>query len=355
MIDLSTLSNKVIFQNTLSSWLLALIVVIVCTQVLKFLCAKAHRIIRSAAKRTTTQLDDILVVIFDNTKPLFLLLVSLFLGTKFLVLPAPVDIMIQRVALFALLIQAAIWINSVIRFCITDYTNAKLADDAGQATTVKSIGLLSRIVVWCIITLMALDNIGIDVNALIAGMGIGGIAVALAAQNIIGDIFASISIVLDKPFVLGDFIIVGDYMGNIENIGLKTTRIRSLSGEQVVFNNNDLLQSRIRNYKRMFERRVVFTLGVVYQTPQEKMAKIPGIIKDIITSRTQARFDRAHFKTFGNFSLDFEVVYYVLSPEFNVYMDNHQAINLAVMERFAQEGISFAYPTQTLFLNQEPS
>jgi small-conductance mechanosensitive channel len=177
--------------------------------------------------------------------------------------------------------------------------------------------------------------------------------VALAIQNILGDLFASLSIVLDKPFVIGDFIIVGDLMGTVEKIGLKTTRVRSLSGEQLVFGNHDLLQSRIRNFKHLFERRILFSFGVIYQTPHDKLAAIPGMVREIIESLEDTRFDRAHFKEYGDFSLNFEVVYYVLKPDYNAYMDTQQAINLALYQRFQQAGIEFAYPTQTLFITRE--
>jgi len=211
------------------------------------------------------------------------------------------------------------------------------------------------LILWSVIVLMALENVGIDITALVAGLGVGGIAVALAVQNILGDLFASLSIVLDKPFVIGDFIIIGDYMGTVEHIGLKTTRIRSLSGEQLVFANNDLLQSRIRNFKRMYERRVVFNLGVVYQTPHEKLQKIPQIVREIIEQQHPVRFDRAHFKSFGDFSLNFEVVYWVQNPDYTVYMDIQQAINLEIYRRFAEEGIEFAYPTQSIFVEKLPT
>jgi small-conductance mechanosensitive channel len=200
--------------------------------------------------------------------------------------------------------------------------------------------------------LLILDNLGIDITALVAGLGVGGIAVALAVQNILGDLFASLSIVLDKPFAVGDFIIIDDYLGSVEHVGLKTTRLRSLSGEQLVMSNADLLSSRIRNYGRMYERRIVFSLGVTYQTPRDKLKKIPGIIRDAVEAQDQTRFDRSHFKGYGSFSLDFETVYHVLQPDYNLYMDIQQAVNFAIHERFEAEGIEFAYPTQTLFVER---
>jgi small-conductance mechanosensitive channel len=210
------------------------------------------------------------------------------------------------------------------------------------------LGFIAKIVLWVIVAMLTLQNLGVEVTALVAGLGVGGIAVALAAQNILGDLFASMSIVLDKPFVLGDFIVVDDAMGTVEKIGLKTTRLRSLGGEQLIFPNNKLLQSRIRNHKRMTERRVQFTVGVAYETPRETLQRIPTIVRDAIEAQPETRFDRAHFKSFGPSSLDFEVVYFVLKPDHRIYMDIQQAVNLLLLDRFAAEKIQFAYPTQTL-------
>lgn len=198
---------------------------------------------------------------------------------------------------------------------------------------------------------MILDNLGVNITGLVAGLGIGGIAVALAVQNILGDLLASLSIVLDKPFVIGDFIVVDSLSGTIEHIGLKTTRIRSLSGEQLIFSNNDLLKTRIRNYKRMSERRIVFSFGIIYQTPTEKLKNVNKIVRDIIEKTENARFDRVHFKEYGDSSLNFEVVYFVIDPDYNIYMDVQESINLEIFRQFGEEGIEFAYPTQTLYVS----
>src|SRR5690606_7585627 len=164
--------------------------------------------------------------------------------------------------------------------------------------------------------------------------------------------FGSLSIVLDKPFVIGDFIVVDGLAGTVERIGLKTTRVRALSGEQLVFSNADLLGSRIHNYKRMQERRVVFSFGVTYDTPPEKVAAIPNMVREVIEARENTRFDRAHFQKFGDSDLTFEVVYYMLVADYNLYMDTQQAINLELLRRFAADGIEFAFPTRTLYVNQ---
>jgi small-conductance mechanosensitive channel len=212
-------------------------------------------------------------------------------------------------------------------------------------TTINTVGFLLRMLLWIILLLIALDNFGVNVTTLIAGMGIGGIAVALAVQNVLRDLFASFSIVLDKPFVIGDFIIVDDLLGTVEHIGIKTTRIRSLSGEQLIFSNTDLLNSRIRNFKRMYERRVVFPISILYQTAIEKIEAIPAMIRNIIEDQDLVRFDRAHFKEYGAYSINFEIVYWIKDPDYNIYMDIQQTINIAIFKLFKEANIQFAYQT----------
>lgn len=217
----------------------------------------------------------------------------------------------------------------------------------------RALAFVAKFVIYSIVLLVALDNVpGVEITTLIASLGIGGVAVALAVQNILGDLFASLSISLDKPFVIGDFITVGDDAGQVEQIGLKTTRLRSISGEQLIFSNSDLLNSRVRNYKRMQERRIVFSFGVVYSTPAAQLEEIPRRVQEIIEQQENARFDRAHFKSFGNSSLDYEVVYYVLSNDYALYMTIQQAINLALYRLFQEQEIEFAFPTRTVYVNQ---
>jgi small-conductance mechanosensitive channel len=216
----------------------------------------------------------------------------------------------------------------------------------------SALAFLGKLALWTVAFLLILDNLGVDITTLIAGLGVGGIAVALAAQNVLGDLFASLSIVMDKPFVLGDFIVVGDFQGTVEHIGLKTTRLRSLSGELLVFPNSDLLTSRIRNFKHMQERRVVFAIGVTYETALSELQEIPQIIKEAITSQEQTRFDRAHLQRFGESALIYEAVYFVSVPDYALYMDIQQRVNFRLLEGFASRGIEFAYPTQTVHLPQ---
>jgi len=344
---------KEVIGNTVQSWLIALLAASVSLAC--FYLFKAYIISRlvALAKQTRGDWDDALADLLARSSGVFLFLVALFVGSLFLSLPETVHQGIFRVTMIALLIQAGLWLNGLVLFWLARDTRRRREQDPASVTTINAMGFVGRLALWAVVLLLVLDNLGIDVTALIAGLGIGGIAVALAVQNIFGDLFASLSIVLDKPFTVGDFLIIDDFMGSVEYVGLKTTRLRSLSGEQLIFSNADLLGSRIRNYGRMFERRVVFALGVTYQTPRGKLTRIPGIIREAVEEQDKVRFDRSHFKSYGAFSLDFETVYYVLAPDYNLYMDIQQAINLRIHERFEQEGIEFAYPTQTLFVQSE--
>ena len=302
------------------------------------------------ASGTTNSLDDDLVAVLGRTQWWFLLVVGISISTLYLPLPEPGDRLVQSVIVLALLLQAGLWASTFLVQRLERYRLKIQKTDPGSVMTLGLVNFIGRVVLWSIILLLALDNLGMNVTALIAGLGVGGIAVALAVQNILGDLFASLSIVLDKPFAVGDFLIIDDLLGSVEHVGLKTTRLRSLSGEQLVFSNSDLLQSRIRNYGRMHERRVVFEIGVTYQTPRRKLETIPAIMREAVEASEDTRFDRSHFKAYGNFSLNFETVFYVLTADYNRYMDIQQAVNLHIHQRFEEEEIEFAYPTQTVFV-----
>ncbi len=351
-----SLFEQSFYDNTMKNWLIALGVSLVAFLFLRLLKAVAHRKVKAFAERATTRVDDLVVDLIYRTKYFFLVLISIYLGSHFLTLPGTFKVVINKLMVIAFLVQGAFWGSAIFDHLLERHKKRKKEEkDTASLMTFTALGFLLRLALWSIVVILALDNLGIQVTALVAGLGVGGIAVALAVQNILGDLFASMSIVLDKPFVIGDFIIVDNFMGTVEHIGLKTTRLRSLSGEQLVFSNSDLLKSRVKNYKRMEERRAVFSVGVVYQTPPAKLAAVPGIIRQIIESQELARFDRSHFKEFGDFALIFESVYYVTSPVYGAYMDTQQAINLAIYRRFEEEGIEFAYPTQTVFVSREKS
>jgi len=218
---------------------------------------------------------------------------------------------------------------------------------------IGGISLITRGIIWLLGIIFLLDNLGLKVKTLIAGIGIGGIAIALATQKVLADLFSYFAILLDKPFKEGDFLIIDNYLGVVEHIGLKTTRIRSLQGEELIFSNNDLLNSRIKNYITMKERRVLFNLGVEYSTPAEKLKQIPDMIKAIINGIEDTKFDRCHFSKYGDFNLIIETVFYIIGADYNKYMDIQQRVNLAIKKKFEEEGIEFAFPTQTIHLQQE--
>lgn len=336
--------------NDLYDWAVAGLLLVAAMLALAAVRYVAVRVIAAFAKRTITELDDHMAEVVARTQLWLLFPLAIYAGASALELPAKIERLIEFVVLVALLLQVVLWINNFIGLWLGRQVEKRRGVDGEGVTALTLLGFAARVVVWALMLLLILDQLGFDITALVAGLGIGGVAIALAVQNILGDLFASLSIVLDKPFVVGDVIAVDDMIGPVEYIGLKTTRVRSLSGEMIIFANNDLLKSRIRNYKRMYERRVVFSVQVSYDTPLDKLERIPGMLRAAVERRKQTRFDRAHFKEFAASALTYEVVYFMTTPDYNVYMDTQQAINLEVYRRFSEERIEFAYPTQTLFV-----
>jgi small-conductance mechanosensitive channel len=348
---LDSLQTLDLVGNTLWSWILAAGATVGLYLVLSILLRFLRRNLLRFSQATSTRADDLLVAVLGSTKSFTLLVVALWAGARFLDLGKAASAP-GLVLLLALTLQAALWANRAVSEYIAIFSSSHRDTDPGTVSAVQGMSFVVRLVIWTLAVVLVVDNLGYDVTALVAGLGIGGVAIALAVQNILGDLFASLSIVLDKPFVVRDFIIVDDHLGEVEKIGIKTTRLRSLSGEQLVFSNSDLLNSRVRNFKRMYERRVPFSFGIVYQTTPEQLETIPPMLKKIIEGIDRARFDRAHFKGFGESSFDFEVVYYVQSPDYNVYMDIQQDINLQLCRGFAANKIEFAYPTRTLHVSR---
>lgn len=350
------LADSTVLGNTLLDWLIALAITIGAFLALLI----TARILKGRAKALRNRLPDaagdVLVRLTGHVTTIGLLAIAIYLGSLRLALTGVASNVLRVLVVLAIAAQAVVWGNQIVNFATDLFLRRKQSDDGRQdaalATSLGVVRWLALVLVYSLIALLALQNMGVDITALVAGMGITGIAVALAVQKILGDLFSSLSIVLDKPFVVGDFIVVGDMMGTVERLGVKTTRVRSLSGEQLVFGNTDLLSSRIRNYKRMDTRRVVLKLGVTYQTPPDRLEEAVRIVREGIESQERARFDRCHFSAFADSSLTIEAVYYVLSADYNVYMDVHQAIQFHVLRRFNDEGIDFAYPTQTLFVER---
>ncbi len=291
--------------------------------------------------------------VVEATSPAIALMLAFYAGSLVLALPASLAEWIGRIALFALLLQCGLWGNALIAGWLEAYEASHIQEDAAGVTTMHAVSFVLRLAFYGVVLLLALDNIpGVEITTLLASLGIGGIAVALALQNILTDLFASLSIALDRPFVIGDFVSFDGLSGTVQHIGLKTTRIRSLTGEQLVVGNSDLLKRVILNYKHMEERRVVFRLGVTYETPHAKLQRVPGLLHEIIEQQEQVRFERAHFREYGDSALIYEIVYFVLVPDFSLYMDVQQAINLLIHARFEEEGIEFAYPTTKVFVAQ---
>jgi len=342
--------NVVFFDNTTLAWLTALGIATGVALALYIVKKLGVHHMRKLAERTETRLDDIAVEALDGTRLLAIVIMGLFAGSKFLVLPPEVHLFATRVAIVTGLIQAAVWGHRALRAWLTDYYRNRAGDPA-RATSAAAVGFIAQTVLWTVLLLMVLDNLGVNITTLVASLGIGGIAVALAVQNILGDLFASLSIVLDKPFVVGDFIIVDKYLGTVEYVGLKTTRLRSLGGEQLVFSNADLLKSRLQNMTRMSRRRAAFTVAVAYDTPTDKLRRIPPLLTEIVKAQEGVTFDRAHFAGMVAPSLNFDVVYWVETADFNRYMDIQQEIYLQLMDRFAALEIEFAFPTQRLHLH----
>lgn len=344
--------DQVYFGNSILKWTVALAVAVAIYIFLTLLRRWVGRRLNRIAEGTSAEIVDFVSdLVRVRTKKILFLALAVYGSSLLLVIPRNADNILLGAVFMLLFVQVGLWGNGVINFLVT----RRAARDGQEGLNLEAYSVitwLAKAALWAIIILLALNNLGIKITALVAGLGISGIAVALAVQNILGDLFASLSIVLDRPFVIGDFIIVGDQMGTVEHVGLKTTRVRSLSGEQIVFSNTDLLGSRIRNYRRMDERRILFTIGVTYQTAAEKLQRIPGIIQEIIEAQENVRFDRAHFASYGAYSLDFEIVYWVLDRDYLLYRNIQQEINLALYRKFEEEGIEFAYPTQTLFIEK---
>lgn len=343
--------NREIFQNRVADYLVFLIVLVAGIVIVTLFKRVVLRRLRQWAEGTSLKIDDFILDIVRKMLVPLAYYGVFFLASQNLVLPRSLDRVIEVAGMVLVAFLSAQALIAVARAVIRTYIETAGLGSARERS-LQGFTTLIRVVVWGLATVFLLDNLGFRINTLIAGLGIGGIAVALAAQNILGDLFAYFTIMFDRPFEIGDFLIVGDYMGVVDHLGVKTTRIVSLGGEQIVMSNKDLTDSRVRNYKRMGKRRVLFRLGVTYQTPFGKLQEMPEVIADVIRGVEDTVFDRAHFFSYGDFSLVFEVVYYVMGSDYNKYMDIQQVINLGIHEEFEKRKIEFAYPTQTLFLNK---
>lgn len=337
--------------NRVMDYLIALLVLFVGFLVMKIVVRVAIKYLKAWAQKSVTTLDDFIVSILEKIFLPVAYLSCFYLSIKTLTLSEFVGKAVNAIEMIILTFFVTRLLAMIISYGINMYLERR-QEDPTLVRSLEGVLKVSRFLLWALAVIVLLDNLGYKVSTLLAGLGIGGVAVAIAAQTLLKDFFSYFSIVFDRPFKIGDFIIIGDFMGTVEYIGIKTTRIRSLGGEQVVFSNTDLTDSRVRNYKLMEQRRVLFRLGVTHQTSLDQLKEIPKIIEDIVRNTQGTRFDRAHFFSYGDFSLIIEVVYFVLNPDYNKYMDIQQEINFAIKAEFEKRGIEFAYPTQTVYVNK---
>jgi small-conductance mechanosensitive channel len=344
--------NQTYWGNSVQTYIIALGIFVVGLILVKILQRVVLYRLKKWAAKTETTLDDLLIKSVEKSIVPMLYYGVLYTALTSLSLNESVSNIVHIVSLFIVTFFIVRFVSSTIMFTLT-YFIKKQERGEEKARQLRGMTVLINIFVWVIGIVFLMDNLGFNISAVVAGLGIGGIAIALAAQAILGDLFSYFVIFFDRPFEVGDFITVQDKVGTVEYTGIKTTRIRALTGEQLVFSNTDLTNSRIHNFKKMLERRVVFNLGVIYQTTATQLEEIPKIVRQIIEAHRDVRFDRGHFSSYGDFSLNFEFVYFVMGSDYVKYMDTQQSINLKIYTEFENRGIGFAYPTQTLFVNKE--
>ena len=358
------LMARQLLGNSVREWVVALAVL--AGSFLLLGVAKRLVIFRlgKLAAKTETDLDDLLIDIVRRTRRMFLFIVAVWIAAHFVKLPGaeyengelkePSEIQ-TYLGIFTNIsfwIQVGFWGRGLLEYGLRKLLASRGADDPTVKMGSNVLGFIGQAVLWALVLLLCLEAAGFNVNSLIASLGIGGIAVALALQNVLGDLFASISILLDKPFVVGDAIQAAEFSGSVEQIGVKNTRIRSVTGEEIIIGNNDLMSSRLRNFKRLTERRCLHTIGLVYATPHGKLQLVPDLLRSIVKANPRARLDRAHFKGFGDSAVLFELVFYTQGQEYGTMMDVQQEVLFEIHRAFEREGLEFAFPTQTLHLVQ---
>ncbi|MEN6595968.1 MAG: mechanosensitive ion channel domain-containing protein [Clostridiaceae bacterium] len=337
--------NQKYFGNTLLNYIIFLAVLAVCAVLIHIFGRLIVKTVTARCEKTNAPYGETVVAAVKR----YLLPVAYFtaftLCTKILALGGGLKTAVGTVSTLFAITLGAVFLSSMAAFF---FERLRRGRDESGALAVKWLGTMAKMVIWLVALILFLDNVGVKITSLVTGLGIGGVAIAFAAQSALSDLFCFFTIFFDKPYEVGDFIIAGEQMGTVEHIGVKTTRLRALSGEQLVCSNSDLTGSRISNYKSLQQRRVVFTLAVTYDTPVETLRIIPGVIKEIVEGEQDTQFGRAHFASYGAYSLNFEIVYFVLHSDYDKYMDINQQINLKIKEAFERIGARFAFPTQSL-------
>ncbi len=333
--------------NSVLRWAIAFGVLLVVALVARLVKGVVTSRMRKVAQHTATKVDDAWVQVLDSTAAFAYLALGLLVARQLVDVTDEVDDIISGTLSILLGVQIALWCQAILQVVLDGWAGRH--ENSRTSTAAAAMRFLGRLLTWTILTLVVLANLGVEITTVVAGLGVGGVAAALAVQNILGDLFAGLSMYFDRPFDIGDFIITGDVLGNVRKIGLRTTRIDSLGGEKIIFPNGELTRRYIRNYAWMKERRIVFGFGIEYNLPPEIVERARTIAREAVEVQSDVRFDRAHFKGYGAYSLDFEVVYYVLTGDYNVYMEKQHLINMAIYRGFAEAKIPFAFPTQTIY------
>lgn len=350
-------SNSGIMQaqalgNSVSAYIYAGLIFIIALLILFALKNIVFYRFRLLARKTKTDFDDFAIELISQIKTLECQLIAFYIATRNLQRSDVFNKTLYIVLLFVFTYRAIAIFQHLVSYWLKKVSAKRQLDESTQASVINTTQVILKTLIWIAAVVFILNNLGINITTILAGLGVGGVAVALAAQAILGDLFNFFVILFDKPFNIGDFIIGENFSGTIEHIGLKSTRIRSLSGELIILSNSKLLSEKIHNYKEMNKRRVLFKIGVTYQTPVEKLKIIPSVVKNIIISIENVNFDRVNLSDLGDFSINFEIVYWILNSDYNLYMNIHEKILQKVIEEFKKQGIEFAYPTQTLFVTK---
>ncbi len=350
MNELKQLLELQLLGNSAWQWGLALLVLLLTFTVLPLLGRYISALSRRRPAGAAHTVLDVFALLVRHTTSLFLWSVVAWSAGLILILPPRLDRVLGYATTIMLWIQVGIWVTATAGYFIERREDR--TSDPSESVSLTIVQFVVRLAIWSLVLLVALDNLGVNITALITGLGIGGIAVALAVQTVLRDLLASLSIAFDKPFAVGDVLAIDQDTGRVEQIGISNTRLRSLSGEQLIISNADLLSSRVHNFGRMYERRVVFKIGIAYETPREKLKRIPGIIEAAVRAQEKTRFERSHFTAFGDSALTFETVYFVLGADYMLYADIQQAINFRLHEELEALGVQFAYPTPRLLLER---
>jgi small-conductance mechanosensitive channel len=337
-------AQRLLLSNSLAEWLIAGIVAAAVWSglwIVKRLIAARYEKYSAAQTRMPIRL---IAYLIGNTEQFLFVAIALYAAQASLTLPDRLQHIVSNIVLILVLLQVGLWAGRSLRFYLEMKQLERGADQVFSGS-LDIINFVARMLIWSLLILVALDNLGVNITALLAGLGVGGVAVALALQNVLGDLFASLSIALDKPFVVGDSLVIDTFTGKVEHIGIKTTRLRSETGEQIIFSNADLLKSRLRNFGRAQEQRALATIRVTYETPSDKLRAIPKLLESIVREQANSRFERCHLKTLGDSALLYELSYFVQQPNLNPLLDLQQAVNFRIIDELHRLGVAFAYQT----------